>query len=386
MNSGGGRSYLQSGFVLALSLRLLTSSLAIVIPLFAVDALGEGPAGAGSFVVILWVGNAVGVVTAVAAVRNQSVSSVAGFALLGSAMAALAGSGGASAHLLTLLAGTGMGLPQPFLSGLMHLDSRPGRPFSGLGIYSTALGAGLVLGPLLSYGVFDLGGFPAVFASLASVCLLGIAGALSGSRHLGAQPRPPPPSPRGWLGALRSRVFRRAFAVNLLYSLLLPLFLSYGAIYAEGRFGFSTTDAFLLFTGVFLVSVCARAAAVRVATRLESLLIASVALLMVSSLILGLAPTWWVFVLGMMLFSLPHAFVFPVASYYAFTSVGGGEVMNASYAFQASSGVAELVSPAAAVALVAFVGVPGLFLWGSLLAALALGAAAYDPPWNRPER
>lgn len=383
--AGGGRSYLQAGFVQALSLRLLTASLVIIIPLFAIDALGEGAAGAGTLIVLLWVGNAFGVAASVMAVRNQSVSSVMGFAVLGAAMAILSSGSGRDASFLTLLAGVGMGLPQPFLSGLMHMDSSPGRPFSGLGIYSTALGAGLVLGPLASYGVFHLGGFAAVFLSLSGVCIIGMAAAGAGTGHLSRRPRPPAPSPRGWWRALRLAAFRRAFVVNFLYSLLLPLFLSYGAIFAEGRFGFSTTEALLLFTGVFAVSVAARAVAVRMVRRLDALFLASAVLLLASCLCLGFAPLWWVFVLGMFLFSLPHAFVYPLASYYAFTSVGEADVMNASYAFQASSGAAELLSPAAAVGLLAFVGVQSLFVGGAALAVCALAAAAYRPPWERGE-
>lgn len=383
MTPGGGRrSYLQAGFAQALSLRLLTASLVIVIPLFAVDALGEGPAEAGTLVVLLWIGNAVGVVASATAIRNQSASSVTGFAILGASLAVLGFGSGRDASILTLLTGVGMGLPQPFLSGLMHLDSSPGRPFSGLGIYSTALGTGLVLGPLISYGVFHLGGFAAVFLSLSAVCLLGMGAAGAGARHLSARPTPPAPSPRGWSRALRMAAFRRAFLVNFLYSLLLPLFLSYGAIFAEGRFGFTTTEAFLLFTGVFAVSVAARALVVRMTRRLDVLFFASVALLLASCLCLGFAPLWWVFVLGMLLFSLPHAFVYPLASYYAFTSVGKAEVMNASYAFQASSGAAELLSPAAAVGLLALVSVQSLFIGGAALALCALVAAVYRPPWN----
>lgn len=386
MTSAGGRGYMRAGFVQALSLRLLTASLAIVIPLFGIDALGQGPAGAGTLVVILWIGNAVGVVASVSVVRDQSASSVGGFLVLAAAMAALAYGVGWGASPLTLLAGVGMGLPQPFLSGLMHQDSPPGRPFSGLGIYSTALGTGLVLGPLMSYGVFHIGGFTAVFLSLSAVCVLGAAAAGGGVRRLSALPRPPAPSPSSWSRALARVAFRRAFLVNFLYSLLLPLFLSYGAIYAEGRFGFTTTEAFLLFTGVFAISVAARGVAVRMVRRLHILFTASAALLLVSCLCLGFAPVWWVFVLGMFLFSLPHAFVYPLASYYAFTSVEEADVMNASYAFQASSGAAELLSPAAAVALVGAVGVQSLFVGGAVLAALALGAAAYAPPWNRDPR
>ena len=182
------------------------------------------------------------------------------------------------------------------------------------------------------------------------------------------RPRPPLPSPTEWPRALANAVFRRAFALNFLYSLLLPVFLSFGAVYAEGRFGFTPTSALLLFTVVFTLSVASRVAAVRVGSRLDGLIVASVVLLLASTLCLGFAPSWPVFVVGMLLFSLPHALVFPIASYYAFTSVRSEGTMNASYAFQASSGVAEFVSPAAAVVLIPVLGVQGLFLGGAVVA------------------
>lgn len=380
-----GQSYLRSGFVLALALRLLTASLAIVIPLFAVDSLGATSAGAGVFVVLLWVGNAVGVVSAVAAVRDQSVSSLAGFSVMALSLASLGyGGGGQWASFFAFTSGVGMGLPQPFLSALMHVESGPDAPFLGLGLYSTALGVGLVLGPLVSYGVLSAWGFSEVFVALSLVCVLGIGGALLGRGVVARGPRPPLPSPSAWMKALGDRVFGRAFAVNFIYSLLLPIFLSYGAIFAEGWFGFSSTSALLLFTLVFVISVSARVIAARLRSGFDKLLLASLATLLASTLCMGLATSWPVFVLGMLLFSLPHAFVFPVTSYFAFSSARGEGVMNASYAFQASSGVAELLSPAAAVLLVASAGVPSLFLAGSVIAAAALVAATYSSPWSAP--
>jgi hypothetical protein len=85
----------------------------------------------------------------------------------------------------------------------------------------------------------------------------------------------------------------------------------------------------------------------------------------------------------MLLFSIPHAMVFPVANFLAFRSVEPGEVVNASYAFQASSGVAEILSPALAVVLIPFVGVGGVFLVGAAVAGAAFLAAASKPddPW-----
>lgn len=378
-----GRSYLRPGFVLALSLRLLTSSLAIVIPLFAVDRLGVTPSEAGVFIVLLWVGNAAGVASAVTVVRNQSVSSLAGFSVMALSLASLGYAGsGQWAPLFAFASGAGMGLPQPFLSALMHLDSGPDTPFLGLGLYSTALGVGLVLGPLVSFGGLSFWGFSGVFYGLSLVCLLGIGAAALGHGAIAGERRPPSPSPAAWLRALRERVFARAFTVNFLYSLLLPVFLSYGAIYAEGRFGFTSTSALLLFTGVFVVSVIARVLAARIRSGFDRLLLAAIVTLLGSTLCVALATSWPVFVVGMVLFSLPHAFVFPITSFYAFSSAKEEGVMNASYAFQASSGAAELLSPAAAVFLVAAGGLSSLFLAGSVLAAAALAATAYSPPWG----
>ncbi|MDG6988098.1 MAG: MFS transporter [Nitrososphaerota archaeon] len=380
MTAPGRSTYLRPGFALALALRLLTSSLAIVVPLYATSVLGAAAAEAGAFVVLLWVGNAAGVMTATVLIRDQSTSSVAGFVLLGASAAVLAsGTHYVPFWLEALGSGVGMGLPQPFLSAFMHLESRPEKPFRGIGLYSTALGVGLVLGPLLAYGALELFGFDGVFGALALVCVLGAVGAIMGASSLEGRPRPPAPSPARWGAAFRKPGFRRAFTVNFFYALLLPVFLSYGAISAEARFGFSAEDALLLFAAVFLVSTGLRILATSSRVGLSKLLLASTGLLLASTLCLGLASAWPLFVFGMVLFSLPHAMVYPISSYFAFSSVNEADVVNASYAFQASSGVAELLAPAAAVLLIPSVGVQGVFLLGAALAATAFVVSATKP-------
>jgi hypothetical protein len=369
-------SYHGPGFILALSVRLLTSALAIVIPLYAVSALGAPTSEAGVFVLLLWVGNAVGVVAAVIALRNQSYSSVAGFCVVALSLAGVAEAGKGAAPIFMLTSGVGVGLPQPFLSAFMHEDSGPRRPFSGLGLYSTALGVGLILGPLIAYGAFPLGGFAGVFLALAGVCALGVAGAAFGHGRVASRPKPSIPSPSTWLRSLGGSVFRRAIVVNFLYSLLLPVFLSYGAIYAENRFGFTPTSALLLFTGVFTFSVLLRLTATEFEARLDRLLVISASLLVLSTLVLGLAPSWPYLVLGMLLFSLPQAYIFPIANYFALTSAKD-DMMNASYLFQASSAAAEFITPAAAVGIILWTGLQGLFLIGTVLAVGALIACIY---------
>lgn len=364
---GTGGSYLRPGFVLALSVRLLTSALAILIPLFAVDALGASASQAGLFILMLWVGNAAGVGAAVLGVSDQSYASVVGFCLVAFSLGGLSLGSASMAPLFVLLSGLGVGLPQPFLSAFMHADSPTGAPFSGLGLYSTALGLGLVIGPLVAYGVFPFAGFSGAFLALSSFCALGVAGAAMGRGSVKGRPTPSMPSLSAWVAAARRGVFRRALVINLLYSLLLPVYLSYGAIFAEGRFGFTPTDALLLYTAVFALSVGMRLAAVKFEAGLGRLLLISSVMLLLSMLVVGIAPTWPLFVLGMLLFSLPHAYVFPIANYYALAS-SGDDLMNASYAFQASSALAEFVTPLAAVLVIPFIGVQGLFFAGSVLA------------------
>lgn len=376
-------SYLRPGFVLALCVRLLTAALAIVVPLFAVEVLGTTEAYAGVYVLLLWVGNAVGVATAVLVVRQQSYSSVAGFLVVALAMEGLSEGVWGLAPLLILVAGVGVGMPQPFLSAYMHADSDRKRPFSGLGLYSSALGIGLIFGPLVAYGAYRFSGFYSVFFALALVCLVGVLAAVLGRKSASRRPAPSRPRPLAWIGGLSSVSFRKAIIVNFLYSLLLPVFLSYGALYAQQSFGFTSPASLLLYTAVFAVSVGLRLAAIRLEKDLDRLLVAATGFLLVSALSLGFARSWEFFVVGMLLFAIPHAYVFPVANFFALTS--SDDVMNASYAFQASSAAAEFIAPAAAVLAIPFTGIPGLFLAGAILAAAAMVVSAYPASAPRQE-
>lgn len=372
---GAGREggYLRPGFVLALTVRLLTAALAIVVPLYAVGSLGASPSAAGVFVLLLWVGNAAGTSAAVLLLRDQSVSPVAGFALVALSLGGLARGGPSLAWLFILSSGVGVGLPQPFLPAFMHGDSGPDRPFLGLGLYSAALGIGLVLGPLVAYGAYPGFGFGGVFLALAAVCAVGLGAAVLGRGAAASRASPSVPSASAWVRAFRDLRFRSAITVNFLYSLLLPLFLSYAGILAERGFGLSPSDALLLFTGVFTVSVALRLASARLKSGLGRLVLAAAALLFVSMLSLGAARSLPLFLAGMMLFSVPHAYVFPVANYFALSSEE--DVMNASYAFQASSAAAEFITPAAAVLFIPLTGVQGLFLLGVMVAAGVFYAA-----------
>ena len=360
------KRYMRSGFTLTLVLRLLTSTLLVVVPLYARDVLGVSEAHLGLYVLLLWIGNGAGVLLAVGVIAKQSMSSLLGFLLLASSTAALAfGMPGAGAYFVTGLAGVGMGLASPFLAGLMHLDSDSRSPFQGLGLNSVALGIGIVSGPLLASALLFFYSFSASFLALSAFSVLGVAVTLSRWRLRERSTTRHKLSVSHWARAFRNRGFSRAFLVNLLYSLILPAYISFGGAYAEARFGFTATDALLVFAAVFAGSTLVRAYAVSLADRigrLDRLFALSLGLLPLSLLAVALAPSWGVFVLGLALFSLPHALVLPVSYYHALEAVDPEITMNASYAFQTSSGAAELLVPAAAIALVPVVGLSGLYI------------------------
>ena len=175
-----------------------------------------------------------------------------------------------------------------------------------------------------------------------------------------------------WMRALRTRAFANSFALNFLYSMLLPIVISYAGVYGEARFGISATNILFLFTATFVVSALIRVYVTSRVTKLRSLLLPALALLIVSIVLIGIAPTSLLFIAGMMIFSIPHALIFPITNFYALKSVGQDLVLNASYVFQTSSGIAEFVSPSIAGIAVALYGISNLFFIMSPIAFIAL--------------
>jgi hypothetical protein len=375
--SAGPSGFISSGFLRTLILRLLTSSLLIVIPLFLSESLGLPDEYIGEYVLLLWLGNAAGVLASITALKRQSPSSLLGFGLLVLSLLgmALSGSNRLPVAFSVIAAGVGMGMAQPFLAGLMHLDAGRENPYRGIGLYSVALGVGLVLGPLIPYGVLMVGGFPVVFLALSALAAVGLTEVLVQIYQEGLSSpgkRQYSLSFTQWVSAFKSRGFSQAFSVNFLYSLLLPIVLSYGGVYGENRFGISSSTALLAFTAAFSLSTLVRSVAVlfRQNTRL-SLLVSGV-FLSGSFLVMGAAPSFTIFLLGLLAFSIPHALVLPSTNYIALRSVQKDIVMNASYAFQVSSGVAEFVSPAMAVQVIALSGLSSIFLTMTPFAVLLL--------------
>lgn len=335
----------------------------------------------GVYILLLWLGNAVGVLASITVLKRQSLSSLLGFGLLVFSLLGLALS--VSSNFMVALsdfaAGVGMGMAQPFLAGLMHLDAGRKNPYRGIGLYSVALGIGLVLGPLVPYWLLVVGGFFVVFLGLSALAAVGVVEVLVRVSHSGLLSLEKVEyslSFAKWVTASKSKTFSHAILVNFLYALLLPIVLSYGGVYGENRFGMSPSSALLLFTGIFLISTLVRSVAVLFGQNTRFSLLVSGVFVAGSFLAVGTAPSFSVFLLGMLAFSIPHALILPATNYKALRSVEKAIVMNASYAFQASSGVAEFVSPAIAVVLISLYGMSSIFLAMAPIALLVLCAVA----------
>lgn len=371
IGSGPRSGFILPGFVLTLLLRMLTSSLLIVIPLFMSYVLNVPASSLGLYILLLWAGNAVGVALTVVLVKRHATAALAGFGTLALAMLGFAFLAAAPADVAVLAttAGVGMGMAQPFLPVLMHLDSDVEDPYRGIGLYSVALGVGLIAGPVVAWLLesFYAGttGYSLIFLLLFLAAVVGVASVASRmlSRRGKAAPEfdTHPLVIRQWVDAMRNRGFLDAFNLNLLYSLLLPVVLSYGGVYAAARYGLGPAYAYLLFAVVFALSVVIRAALTQLKAGGRLSLPVSGFFLTGAFIAMSFAPSLPLFVAGMLAFSVPHALILPETKYRALTSVERGIIMNASYAFQASSGVAEFVSPAIAVVLIEQFGISNLF-------------------------
>jgi predicted MFS family arabinose efflux permease len=375
---------LLSGFILTLIVRLLSITILSVLPIFMRDALHVSDLDLGVYIILVWVGNAGGTGLAVLVVKRPALASLLGLALILISMIGIPIAGVGSDPLLlgtfTVLSGVGMGLPQPFLAPLMYLSSGADQPFSGLGLYSVALAIGLIVGPFLSSLSLSAGGFPLMFGVLATVAAVGVAQVLLRNFLLrGRQFRVNPSehraynfSVRQWLHALGSMKFRNAFALNFLYSMLFPIFASYGGVYSEARYGLTPSYVLLVYTVCYVASAVTRLYVTRSIRRLEVLLLPSVLALIASFLLMGLAGTSTVFVVGVLVFSVPQSLILPITTYYALKSVDQEEIMNASYAFQVSSGIADFIAPSLASAIIWLFGISNLFLVMSPIAIVAL--------------
>ncbi len=77
---------------------------------------------------------------------------------------------------------------------------------------------------------------------------------------------------------------------------------------------------------------------------------------------IGIAGNFYLFLLGFLLFSIPHALIYPITTFMALESGGKNSIITSTYIFQTSSGLAEFISPLAAIPIITLYSFSWVFL------------------------
>ncbi|MEM0117898.1 MAG: MFS transporter [Conexivisphaerales archaeon] len=336
-------------FLFTFILRILSLVVQTVLPLYLSSTLHLPSYTVGLMISLLWIGNALGAITGALLFRGWRKGGLTGLLLLAASFSGYFAF--SSYHLLSLFimaGGFGSGLIQPLLAPSMHSNSRPSSPFRGISLYSTALSLALVLGPLISSIVIGLSSFKMLFIMLSAICLISLSLPLMASNNEDGSEK------KGLLTGLIQvfsrtlllRDFRREFLMNLVYSLTLPIILSFAGIVAEKVYNFSSTDVLLSLTALFAISSTIRFSMRNTGIKkFSKVMLLPASLLLVSSIILYFGNSWFLFLAGLLLFSVPHATIYPWTLYNVFQTVDRERLVQASYIFSLSSGISEFISP-----------------------------------------
>lgn len=359
----------------------LQRSISIVVttvsPIILVKILGVSIETVGWMIAGFWIANAAGALIAILVIRNRRSSILVGFVILVIAFVSAANIHDAQVYVGgIMLSGLGLSILEAFLIPSMHESSMASEvPQYGIASYSAALSLGLIAGPLLAaVGIHDYG-FSRLFVAFAGISVIsffvvhrtGVQKSFSGEDTRSTI------SPRNILKVLRKRVFADYYVLNFLYSMLFPILVSYGGIYAEFRFGVGSATVLELFAAMFAISTLLRLLLIKFQPRhFRLLLLASFASLFASFVIMGSADTFLVFLIGILLFSLPDGLIYPITTFMALESGGKESVIASTYIFATSSGIANLISPLAVIQIIALSGFSWAFLGMAPISIVAL--------------
>ncbi len=365
----------------------LTRSISIVVqtvsPIVLVTVLGSPATSVGWMIAGFWIASAFGTIVAAGVIRNRRRSLLVGFVLLTFAFLGAAIIHDALGYALCVVAsGLGLSVVQAFLIPTLHLSGTSDRPHTGIANYSTALSLGMIAGPLAAAVAIGVYGFSALFVVLgtASFAFFLVCARIGIQRSFDKEDTRKAILPSNIFKTLKQKVFASFYLLNFLYSMLLPILISYGGVYMEARYQVGATEVLALFAGVFAVSTMMRFLFTR--SRQEYfrvLLIAGFATLLLSFVLIGSANSFPLFLLGFMLFSVPQALVYPITTFMALESAGRDAIISSTYIFATSSGIAEFISPLAAVPIIALYNYSTVFLVMAPLAVVALVFSTFLP-------
>ncbi|GAC1449630.1 MAG: MFS transporter [Ktedonobacterales bacterium] len=283
---------------------------------------------------------------------------------------------------LMALSGFVGGILQPFLLTLTATHSSPRTRDRNLGLFSLALSASLLVGPMLETATLgvDHDRLRPVFVIFA---LTGVAAiALSAWMVLAARRGPVDPASQTVALGPPSRYPLRRLAHNQTYLLALvgnatyvipfALLVAFGGTYAHLAFHSTYSAVQVLFAGFYAASFVARGIVSYRAplAHKRAVLVLSLVLTIAGLLTLGLTQGAIAGTLAFILLGVPHGLTYPVATSLIADSVSGEELGFANSLFGSAGGVVGLIVPLLAGVLITRVGYHTLFA----LAALAVGA------------
>src|SRR5579875_1908367 len=286
-------NYLQSGsavsvqFLLTFILRILSLVVQSVLPLYLVSILHASNYFVGLMISALWMGNAFGAITGAALVRSWRIAGIAGLSLLAPSM---------------------------------HISSNPEYPFRGVSLYSTALSLALVAGPFISSIVISLSGFKMLFLSLSIASIVSLSLPLIG-RDSGINKESSLLS--DFLDTAREVIakngFRREFVMNLIYSLTLPIILSFSGTVAQRVYNLSPSEVLLVLASIFALSSGIRFSMRNMnIKKVNRLMLIPTSFLLLSAILLSNGISSYLFIAGLLIFSIPHATIYPWTLYNVF--------------------------------------------------------------------
>ncbi len=369
----------------------LTRTISIIVqtvsPIVLVKILETPASEIGWMIAGFWIANALGTIIAAGIIRSRNRSTLSGFAVL-----ALAFFGAALIQdplgysLSIVLSGFGLSLIQAFLIPTMHLSGTDERPHKGIADYSTALSFGMIAGPLIAGASIYLSGYYDLFFLLVAISIVVfiISFRIGIQKSFVGEDTRKGILPSNIIKTMKQRGFANFYMMNFLYSLLLPILISYGGVFAENEFHVTTTQVLVLFAAVFLVSSILRVLFSRSETKhFRTYLMIGFIVLGLSFALIGLANNQYLLLAGFLLFSVPHALIYPITTYLALDSAGPDALISSTYIFSTSSGIAEFLSPLAAVPIIAVYGFSALFFALTPIAVIGLFLSIVIPRLKR---
>ncbi|MDG6996182.1 MAG: MFS transporter [Nitrososphaerota archaeon] len=375
----------EMGVLFLVSFITRTSSIVVqsVAPFVVVQLFSFPASFVGYIIAAYWIANAIGTIVAMGVIKRPRLSTIIGFLITALSFAGLAyGKSPLVFGLFVALSGFGLAVLQAFLVPSMYFMGEDDRRHSGIGMYSLALSLGLIVGPLLSAALIHLYGFFTLFSILsissiatlvASVVLGAQTTGLGSTVRIGA-------SLAQFLAIFKRHGFVGVYFVNFLYSLLLPIFVTYTGVFARAHFDVSSSTALAMFTATFAVSSFLRWLYSRMRIRsFRAVLAISLVVLAASLFLIGTTANFDLFILGFVSFGVPHGLVYPSMTFVALERGGSENLVNTSYVFATSSGVAEFIAPLAAAPVIALYGLSTIFVITAIIPLTALGVLLTIP-------